>query len=203
LRCGLLGQGCLGRPNLLQCRFPAAFQFRRDETVVRIDAVELPFRQGRSVAGAFDLPFCVCKQRRVDLALGPPGARQGIQFGRRQRGQERIGHGGIHARRPDVLTDGQARVGAQVIADILATPLVADIHLVTTARAPGDAVQQEFAIAGSAARLGAHVFGPVVAHDAADLLIAWPIDVGRIFVLYDDAPFIGKRRSNPTFLLNL
>lgn len=51
-------------------------------------------------------------------------------------------------------------------------------------------MQQKIAVAGSPSRLDAHVFGPIVPDDAADLLIGGPIDVGRVPVLDDDPPFL-------------
>jgi hypothetical protein len=47
LRSRLPGEHLLGRTNLVQGRFPPAFQFAGDGTDVGIDAVELPFGQGR------------------------------------------------------------------------------------------------------------------------------------------------------------
>jgi hypothetical protein len=40
---GLLDERFFSRPDLVQSRFPAALEFRGDETIVRIDLVELPF----------------------------------------------------------------------------------------------------------------------------------------------------------------
>jgi len=42
---GLPGERFLGPPNFVQRRFPPAFQFAGDETIVWIAAVELPFGQ--------------------------------------------------------------------------------------------------------------------------------------------------------------
>src|ERR1051325_3818083 len=85
-----------------------------------------------------------------------------------------------------------------MIAHILSTTLVADIHFVAASPAPGDAMQQKIAVAGSASRLGTHVFGPVVSDDAADHFISRPVDVGGIAVLYDNPPFLDRpRRFRP------
>ena len=46
--------------------------------------------------------------------------------------------------------------------------------------APGDAVQQKIAIAGSSSCLRAHVFGPIVPYDVADCFESRPVDVGGI-----------------------
>src|SRR5262245_63465187 len=83
---------------------------------------------------------------------------------------------------------------AQVIADVLGTSLVADVHLVTAPSAPRDPLQQQFAIARSAPGLVAHVFGSVVADDASDLLVGVPIDIGRIAVLDDEPPLVDRSR---------
>ena len=53
----LLGERRLGRPNLLQRGLPATLEFGRDETIVGIDAVELPLRQCRGVSFPLDLVF--------------------------------------------------------------------------------------------------------------------------------------------------
>src|SRR4051794_17682680 len=74
LRSGLLGERLLGRTNLVQCRFPPAFQFAGDETVVGIDAVELPFGQSRLLPLALELTFGAGAQRRIHLMPGPAGA---------------------------------------------------------------------------------------------------------------------------------
>jgi hypothetical protein len=39
----LLDERFFSRPNFVQSRFPAALEFRGDETIVGIDLVELPF----------------------------------------------------------------------------------------------------------------------------------------------------------------
>src|SRR3954451_10978900 len=57
LRSRVPGERLLGRANLVQRRFPAMFQLAGDETVVRIDAVELPFGQGRFIPLALELTF--------------------------------------------------------------------------------------------------------------------------------------------------
>ena|GEM_PF-2330225 len=70
---GATGRGAArgaGSPHLRQRALPATLEFAGNETVVRIDAIELPFRQGRSVSGALDLAFGVCAQRVVDLLPG-------------------------------------------------------------------------------------------------------------------------------------
>src|SRR6201999_1636653 len=88
----------------------------------------------------------------------------------------------------------QALMGAQMIAHILPAAFVADIHFVAASCAPGDAVQQKFALARSPSRLRAHVFGSVVFYDAADVLIGRPVDIRRIAVLHDDPPFSERTR---------
>ena len=54
---GLLCKRLLGRPDLVQSRFPAALEFRGDETIVGIDPVELPFGQSGGVPLPLELPF--------------------------------------------------------------------------------------------------------------------------------------------------
>ena len=94
----LFGKRCLGRPSLHQRALPSTLEFGGDKTVIRIDAIELPLRQSCSVSGALDFAFGIFAQRRVDLTLGPARARQGIEFGRRQCGQERARHSSVDAR---------------------------------------------------------------------------------------------------------
>jgi hypothetical protein len=171
MRRGMPGERLLGRPDLAQRCFPPTLEFAGDETIVGIDAVELAFCQRRSIPLPLELTFRAGAQRRVDLLLGPAGSRQRVKLGGRQRRQERIGHGHIHARSADVLARRQALVGAQMIAHILPAAFVANVHLVATSSAPSDAVQQKIAMAGSASRFDAHVFGSVVSYDVADFLI--------------------------------
>jgi len=188
LLCGLLGQRRLRRTSLHKRAFPAAFKFRGYETVVRVDAIILSLCQSRCIACAFNLAFGVCTQGSVDLALGPAGARQGIEFCGSQRGQECVGNSGVHCLGPDMLASGQSGMGAQMVTDILSAALVSDIHLVAAPSAPHDAVQKKVAIAGDTSCLGAHILGPIVTYDATDFLISRPVDIGRIPVFYDDAP---------------
>ena len=116
---GLLSERLLGRPDLVQGRFPAALEFRGDETIVGIDVVELPFGQSGGVALALELTFRTGAQRRIHLLLGSARPRQRIKLGRRQRCQERVRHDRVDARGADVLAGRQAFVGAQMIAYIL------------------------------------------------------------------------------------
>src|SRR5260370_18556115 len=77
----------------------------------------------------------------------------------------------------DVLAGWLACLGTQVIAYILAAALVADVHLMATSCAPGDAVEQKLAIARRASGFDAHVFGSVISDDGSDFFINWPADL--------------------------
>ncbi len=198
LRRGLLNKRLLGRSGLAQGFLPASLKFRGNETIVGVDAVELAFGQCGGVALALELPFRAGSQRRIYLLLSSARPRQRIKLGRRQGCQEGIRHSCVYVCGADVLAGRQALVGAQMVTYILPAALVADVHLVTAPRAPGDAVQQKIAVAGSASRLVAHVFGPIVSYDAADHFVGQPVDVGRIPALHDNSPFLDwPRRFRP------
>jgi hypothetical protein len=195
---GLLSKRLLGCPNLTQGRFPASLKFRGDETIFGVDAVELAFGQCGGIALALKLPFRAGSQRGIHLLLGSACPGQRIKLGRRQGRQEGVRHNRVYACGADVLAGPQALIGAQMVAYILSPALVADIHLMTAPRAPGDAVQQKIAVAGSASRLGAHVFGPVILYDVANHFISRPVNVGGISVLHDNPPFLDRpRRFRP------
>ena len=82
-----------------------------------------------------------------------------------------------------------------MIAYVLAAALVADEHLMSASGAPGNAVQEESAVARRASGLDAHVLGPVISDDGADFFIGRPVNVGGVSVFDDDPPFIhGPRR---------
>src|SRR5580692_5009431 len=89
-----------------------------------------------------------------------------------------------------MLAGWQSLMTPQMIADILSAALVANVHLVTASSAPGDAVQQKFAVSRCSSRLRAHVFGSVVSDNTPDLFKGRPIDVSRISILHDEPPFL-------------
>src|SRR6266404_8576387 len=95
----------------------------------------------------------------------------------------------------DVLAGWLAFLGTQVIAYILAAALVADVHLMATSCAPGDAVEQKLAIARRASGFDAHVFGSVISDDGSDFFINWPVDIGGISIFDDDPPLLNRPRS--------
>src|SRR5258708_28376872 len=88
----------------------------------------------------------------------------------------------------DVLAGWLTFLGTQVIAYILAAALVADVHLMATSCAPGDAVEQKLAIARRASGFDAHVFGSVISDDGSDFFINWPVAIGGVSHFYDEPP---------------
>jgi hypothetical protein len=119
----------------------------------------LAFGRRRGRPKTFKLPFCARSQRTINLLLGSATPRQRIMLGRRQGCQKGIRHNRVYARCTDILTGRQALIGAKMVANILPAALVADVHLITAACAPGDSVQQKIAVAGSqnhAPRQGFH-----------------------------------------------
>lgn len=170
-RRGLPREGFLGRSDFDQRRFPAAFELRGDKTIVWIDPIELPLSQRSSVSFSLELALGARPQRRAHLGLSATSLRQGIKLSWRQRGQECVDDDGVDGRRRDMLAGRQSFGRAQMIADMCAATLVTDIHLMSATRAPGDAMQQEIAVARCASGLGAHVFSPVVLKGGSDFFI--------------------------------
>src|SRR3974390_474077 len=95
----------------------------------------------------------------------------------------------------DVLAGWLTFLGTQMIAYILAAALVADVHLMTTSCAPGNAVEQELAIARRASGFDAHVFGSGISNDGSDFFIDRPVDIGWISIFNDDPPLLHWSRS--------
>lgn len=77
-----------------------------------------------------------------------------------------------------------------MIANILPAAFVADEHFMSASPAPGDAVQEEFAVARRTSGLDAHIFGSVVSYLSADFFIGRPINVGGISVFHENAPLV-------------
>ena len=192
LRRDLLSERFLSSPDLAQSRFPAPLEFRGDETIVGIDLVELPFGQGCGISLPFELACCTGAQGGIHLLLGSVGPRQRIKLGWRQRRQECVCHGCVDTRSADVLAGRQPFVGVEMIAHILPTAFVADVHLVPASRTPCDAVQQKIAVARRSSGFDAHVFGPVVSYDVADFFIGRPVDIGGIPILHDNPPILNR-----------
>lgn len=84
---------------------------------------------------------------------------------------------------------GALQVGASVA---IAVAVLHD-ELVAALAAPGDALEQGGAVAGSAARLAAEILRVVVAQHRLDPLKGLPIDVGRITVLDHDPPLVPQQ----------
>ena len=148
---GLVGKRFFGRPNLGQRRFPATLEFGGDETIIGVHPIELALRKSGGISLSFEFALGACAKRRVHLVLGAAGLRQRIEFGRRQRRQEGVRDSLVDPRCSHLLAGRQPLIGAQVIAYVLASALVADEHLVPASGAPGDAVQEKFAVARRAA----------------------------------------------------
>ena len=160
--------------------------------IVWIDTVELAFGQRRSISLPLDLSFGTGAECRIHLLLSSACLRQSIEFRRDHGGQKRLRDSRVHARSGNVPAHLQTLMGAEMIAHILPASFVADVHLVTAACAPGDAVQQKIAFTGSSSCLRAQVFGPIVPDDVADCYKSRPVDVGGIPILHDDAPFLDR-----------
>ena len=139
----------------------------------------MAFRQCGGVALALELPLRAGAQRRVHLLLGSAARDSASSLG-----------GAKAVRKASATTAssaaqmywqaGKPSLGAQMVTYILPAALIADVHLVTAPRAPGDAVQQKIAVAGCAPRLVAHVFRPIVSYDAADHFVGRPVTDGPV-----------------------
>ncbi|MBB4346234.1 hypothetical protein GUK30_38160 [Rhizobium leguminosarum] len=73
-RCSL-GNGIFSSAKFAQRCFPSTLEFGGDQTIIRVNAIELAFCQRRGVALALKLPFSASAQGLVDLLLCLPSPR--------------------------------------------------------------------------------------------------------------------------------
>src|SRR6185369_361305 len=185
-------EGLFGATQRAERRLPAPLEFGRDEPIVGIDVVELPFGEAGFVAEPLDLLHLRPLQGLIGVALRLPCPRPGVNLRWRHRRQERGRHAGVDRGGSQTLADRSAVLLAQMVAHVLAAALVAHGHLVPAFAAPGDAVEQRGAVARGASGLVEQILGPVVAQHGLNALEGLPVDECRILVLHDDLPFLER-----------
>ncbi len=187
-----VGERGFGLAQIAQRLLPAPLEFGGDETVVRIDLIELPFGQRRPVAQPLNLLRLSLQRGRVRLAPERHCPRVGIQFGGGE-GLEEGRHGlGIDRSGRDGLAHRHAVLLTKIVADVAGPVPVLDHHLVTARAAVNHPVQQRGALPRHAARLVPVVLGVIVAQHGVDLLERRPADIGGVLVLHDDPPLLAR-----------
>jgi len=129
-------------------------------------------------------------QGLVGLTLRLLRASPSVDFGGGDCCQKGGRHASVDRRRAQTLADWLVVLLAQVIANVLATALIAYGHLVSAFAAPGDAMKESRTVTWNAAGLVVQIFRPIVAQHGLDALEGFPIHIGWIFVLHDDPPFL-------------
>ncbi|MFW8610014.1 hypothetical protein [Rhizobium beringeri] len=71
----LVGQRHLQQREVRSTLLPSTLEFGGDQTIIRVNAIELAFCQRRGVALALKLPFSASAQGLVDLLCGLPSPR--------------------------------------------------------------------------------------------------------------------------------
>src|SRR5205085_11694692 len=82
-------EGLFSAAKRAERRLPAPLEFGRDEPIVRIDAVELPFGEASFVTEPLDLLHLRPLQGLIDMALRLPRPRPGVNLRWRHRRQKR------------------------------------------------------------------------------------------------------------------
>ncbi|WP_132549384.1 MULTISPECIES: hypothetical protein [Rhizobium] len=70
-----MGNGIFSSAKFPQRCFPSTLEFGGDQTIIRVNAIELAFCQRRGVALALKLPFSASAQGFIDLLLCLPSPR--------------------------------------------------------------------------------------------------------------------------------
>jgi len=131
-------------------------------------------------------------QGLVGLTLRLLRASPSVDFGGGDCCQKGGRHASVDRRRAQTLADWLVVLLAQVIANVLATALIAYGHLVSAFAAPGDAMKESRTVTWNAAGLVVQIFRPIVAQHGLDALEGFPAHIGWIFVLHDDPPFLAR-----------
>ena len=102
------GKFGLGVGQLLQGVVPFAFQGAGNQPVVGVDGPVTALGSAGPVAGLFDLPSPLGQRRIVAVLELPGGGQAGLQRGRRERRQERLGDRGVDRDATDPQVPGAA-----------------------------------------------------------------------------------------------
>ena len=107
-------------------------------------------------------------QGLVGLTLRLLRASPSVDFGGGDCCQKGGRHASVDRRRAQTLADWLVVLLAQVIANVLATALIAYGHLVSAFAAPGDAMKESRTVTWNAAGLVVQIFRPIVAQHGLD-----------------------------------
>ena len=146
----------LGVGQLLQRGVPLGFQAAGDQPVVRVDGPVAALGPAGLVAGLLDLSAPLGERGVVAVLELLGGGQAGLQRGGLQRGQERVGDGGVDRDAADAQVPGAAAVdelagaGAVVAGGGLGRAVVVDGELAPAGPAGGQPLQQRAALADRA-----------------------------------------------------
>jgi len=122
----------LGLLHVSQRALPNAAPIRRRPSGWRIDLLELALGEGRLVAQALELLSARALGAGLRLLVGTDCAGIGIEFDRRERGEEGLNHFRVHGSSRDILADGDPVVLAELVAKIVRPALVLHHQLMPT-----------------------------------------------------------------------
>jgi len=118
--------------ELAQGGFPTAFQFGGDQAIIGIHAAALALCQGRLVSQPLQ-GLCVCVVNVLtDLLLSCQRSSIHVQFDGGDGLEKGFDHAGIDGIRGDVLTDRNAILLSEVVAQIARRVLILDQSCVAT-----------------------------------------------------------------------